>query len=67
MNAPQSAPALHTLLAGVVDGAEGLASATRPWKAFVPKRDTLDRAIAHADGLARSLRVLRDSMQREQG
>lgn len=57
---------LHQQLAGICDGAERLATGTRSWRAFAPKRDALDTAIAAADGLARGLRELRSTMHRDQ-
>lgn len=49
----------HITAEQVAEAADVLATATRAWRLHLPHRDTIDRAIAQADAVARALRELR--------
>ena len=56
---------LHQQLAGIAACTDRLATATRNWPTFAPRHSVLDEAVVTADGLARALRELRQTMQSE--
>jgi hypothetical protein len=58
---------VHKRIAGCCDAADQLAKGMRSWRAFAPRRTTLDQSIAQADAVARSLRELRTALHAEGG
>ena len=64
MNAPANLP-VHRRLSDACTAIEYLATTSRSWRAFQPRFDTIDAAVAQADAIARSLRELRQAVRSE--
>ena len=56
---------IHQRIGQTVDAVARLETGTRSWRAFAPRGDALDAAIAQADAVARSLRELRAALAAE--